>query len=195
MSSKTVRIVIWGSVAVAVVVVSYLRFGTNFRLQIGNQQNELINDANALIDEGDATKRKLGSNVELLIGGAVPQELASDRAKLEETVDKANVLLTKVVESYRAAAAKFDAGSKLGLSSVVSKYLELKSTAYTNLADAEEANRKILLLLVDKPVPTGDELKKKQDALAKQFFTCNSEFERLDMEAEKLHDENKSKFN
>ena len=155
----------------------------------------MINEANTLIDEGDAARKKLGTNVEILIGGAIPQELASDRAKLEETVNKANVELTKVVRSYRAAAANFDDGSKLGMSSVVSKYLELKSNAYTNKADAEEADRKILLLLVDKPAPTGDELKKKQDALTKQHFTSNSELKRLDAEAEKLHDENKSKFN
>ena len=78
---------------------------------------------------------------------------------------------------------------------MVSRYLELKSKAYTNCADAEEADRKLLALLVEKPVPTGDELKKKQDALDKERSTSSTEFERLDTEAENLHDDNKGKYN
>ena len=74
-------------------IVSYLRY-TNSR------RNGLINEANKLIDEGDAAKKQLGSNADLLIAGAMPQELASDRTKLEEAVGKASGLLAKAIESY-----------------------------------------------------------------------------------------------
>ena len=43
-------------------------------------------------------------------------------------------ILAKIVEDYRAAAAKFDEGRKVGKSEVVSKYLELMSRSLPETA-------------------------------------------------------------
>ena len=135
MSTKLVRIVVWGSLAVAVVVVSYIRYTTTKR-------NQLIDEANALIDEGDAKHKELGPEGDQLIYGFIPKDFfvaspdnktppedevilgaiprkgfAVDRAKLAKSVAKADDVLAKVVEDFRAAAAKFDAGRKIGKSS------------------------------------------------------------------------------
>ena len=71
-------------------------------------------------------------------------------------------ILAKVVENYRAAAAKFDEARKVGKSEVVSKYLDLMSQAYQKRADSEDARRKAVALVVDKSIQSEDELHKKQ---------------------------------
>ena len=58
MSTKIVRIVVWGSVAVAVVVVLYIRYTPT-------QVNRLIDEANDMIDEGDAKQKELGEGMQL----------------------------------------------------------------------------------------------------------------------------------
>ena len=187
MTKQIVRIVIWGLVAVAVVVVAYINYAAG-------KVSGKIDEANAQIDEGRATSKELGSEADQFLSGALPKALTSDRAKLEAWVAKTNGLLAKVVEDYRAAAAKFEEGRKFALGGVVSKYVELKSHAYQKLADAEEARRKAVVLFIDKSIDSKDELRKKQTVLISEFFKLNSEFDRLDEEAEQLHEENKRKF-
>ena len=117
-----------------------------------------------------------------------------DRAKLAKSVAKADDVLAKVVEDFRAAAAKFDAGRKIGKNAVVSKYLELKSEAYENRADAEETRRKAIALLLDKSIHTKEELHQKREAADNEAAMSEGEFERLDNEAQNLHDDNSGKF-
>lgn len=212
MSSNIVRVVIWGSVAVAVAAVFYFRTANG-------KVNGLINEANALVDEGDAKRKEYGSETEQLLGGAIPREcftqrtakkttaedeflngpapkeLALDRAKLEKSVAKTDDLLAEVATNYRTAAAKFDEARKIGNSGVVSKYLELMSQACAKLADAEETRRKAVALVLDKSIASASDLHKQQNALFKGAAESENEFERLQADAEKLHDDNKSKFN
>ncbi len=195
----------------AVVVVLYIR---NSRLQV----DRLIDEANALVDEGDKQERELGPEANQLLVGAVPREffvkraehetaaeddvldrtvpkgLVLDRARLEKSVAKTNELLTTIAKDFRAAAAKFDEGRQAGKSEVVSKYLELMSRAYQKRADAGEVRCKAVALLVDKSIKSEDELRKKFGALLSESRASEGEFERLDAEAQKLHEDNKKLF-
>jgi hypothetical protein len=186
-NSKIVRIVIWGAVAIAVLAVVYVR---NSRLQASRCADE----ANALVDEGETKRKELESESGQLLRGTVPKELTSDRAKLEESVAKFNERYTTLVGIYRAAAAKFEEGGKAAKNESLSQYWELMSQAYRNFADGEEAHRKAILLLVDKSIPSEDELRQKRETLLEEARKANSEFERLDFEAQKLRNENKSQF-
>jgi len=199
-------------VAVAVAVVSYINYAAH-------KVSQRINEANVLVDEGEAKMKELGSEDYQFFSGIVPQsffvegakhkttqedafvnktaskkEAVLDRAKLEKSIAKTDEILNKVVESYRAAAVKFDEGRKVALGSVVPKYLELKSQAYQKRADAEEAHRKAAVLLLDKSIPSESERRKKVNVLFLEACNSHSEFIRLDDEAERLHDDNKSKF-
>ncbi len=184
MSSKIVRIVIWGSVAIAVLVVLYIR---NSR----QQMDRAVTEANSLVDQCEVNRKKLESEAGELFRGSVPKELAGDREKLEKTVANFNERYMKNVADYRAAAAKFDEAEKAAKKESDSKYLELMSQAYQNFADGEEARRKALLLLVDKSIPSADELQQKHGALMDEARKLNGEFERLYDDAQKFHDENK----
>ena len=129
MPKQTLRIVIWGSVAVAAAAVFYHNYATR-------KVNQLINEADVLIEEGDAKEHELGQEVPEVVQflfGAVPREYVSDRAKLETPTAKANEILTRVVEDYGAAAAKFEAGRRIGWTALMStRYLGLMSQAYQN---------------------------------------------------------------
>lgn len=212
MGSKIVRIVVWGAVAVAVVVVFYVRTS---RMRV----DRLIGEANALIEEGDNNEKQLGADGNLLLGGGMPKEIfverasspvasedefaggtvpkkevTVDRAKLEKVVAKTDEMLTKVVANFRAASAKFDEGRQSARNGVIAKYLELMSQAYQLRADCEEAHRKAAVILIDKSVPSLDEIRKKRGDLLIEAGKAESEFERLAAEAEKLHDANLGQF-
>jgi len=196
MSAKIVRIVVWGAVAIAVVVVLYIRYTTS-------KVNRIISEANALIDEGNAKEKELGPEANqffmgvvpkaFFVNGTAPKDSVLDRAKLEKSVAKTNEILTQVEESFRAAAAKFDEGTRGGKSGAVSKYLELMSQAYQKRADAEEAHLKAVALLLDKSIPQV-ELRKKCGELFIEARKLEGDFDRLEAEAAKLHGDN-NKFN
>jgi len=207
-----VRIVVWGSLAIAVVVVGYIRYTTS-------KVSGLINEANARIDEGDAKRRELGLDADQFFMGVVPKsffikrdehatagedeflssagskDLVLDRAKLEKSVAKVNEVLTQVAESFRAAAAKFDQGRRVGKSEVVSKYLDLMSQAYQKRAEADEIRGKAVSLLLDKSIKSQDELRKRCAALINDARNSEGEFELLEAEAGKIRSKNPSKFN
>ena len=177
-----VRIVVWGSLAIAAVVVGYIRYTTS-------KVNGLINEANARIVEGDTKRKELGPEADQFFMGVVPKsffikrdehatagedeflnsagskDMVLDRAKLEESVTTVNEVLTQVAKSFRAAAAKFDEGRRVRKSEVVSKYLDLMSQAYQKRAEAEEIRGKAVTLLLDKSIKSQDELRKKCGAL------------------------------
>ena len=139
MTAKIVRIVVWGSVAVAVAVVGYVCYASSRR-------DALMDDAEARIAEGDKQLQNLVRATNRL-SMDVPKGLAGDPAKLEEAVAKNQDVLARVAEDYRAAAANFDAAKKVTWNGVVLKYLDLMSQAYKDRADAEEARRKAIALL------------------------------------------------
>jgi hypothetical protein len=180
--------VIWSLVAVAVLVVAYIRY-TN------NRRDRLIDEANGLIADGDNTTQKLGFEVTRFYIGEIPKELVADRAKLEATAAKLNDSLAKIVADYRAAAAKFGEAKKASWGGVVGQYFDLMSQAYQNRADAEEAHRKTVALVVDKSIESKDELDKKRHALSDENIRFEGEFDRLEDEAARLRESNKGKFN
>ena len=187
MNSQTVRIIVWGAVAVAVAVVSYIRY-------TAGKVSALAEEANVQVDEGENKLRELGPEANQLLCGPVPKALTSDPAKFQELVVKTEDILAKVAEHYRAAAEKFGAAGKAGKSTVVAKYFELMSQACRNRADAKEAHRQAVAALVDKSIQSADELQERRNTLFKGASASEGEFERLQEEAQKLHDENQSKF-
>ena len=186
--SKIVRIVIWGLVGAAVVVVACIRYA-------GSRRNGLIGEAEARIADGDSQLQKLEMDANRLSLGDVPKALAGDPTKLAEAVAKTNEGRTRVVEDYRAAVANFDAARKVAWNGVVLKYLDLIAQAYKDRADAEEARRKAIALKFDKSNQSKDELDKKLDALIQENVRLQEEFLRLSTEAEQLRDDNPDKFN
>jgi hypothetical protein len=196
MNPKIVRSVVWGAVAVAVVVALYLRFATNFRLQLGTNSrvNRLIEEADARVAEADAKEKTLGLEADLLYTGLVPNELAADQAKLEEAVAKTNDILVKIVEDYRAAAAKYEEAKKAG-SGVVSQYLDLESQVYQCRADAQETRRKTIALMVDTSYQSKGERAKKHGELVDEKSTLEQKFDTLVEAAAKIRENNKDKFN
>ena len=211
MTKQIVRIVIWGSVAIAVAIVSYRYYSTR-------KVNGLIHEANALIDEGIAKDEELGPEAKQFLSGAasrafvggaerkttgktssvkgaVPKtELALDRAKSEPWIAKSDGVLAKEVESYRAAAAKFEEARNVRQSELVSRYLDLMSQAYQNRADSAETCRKAIALLADKSIQSADELRKRREALIEDANRSERKFRRFEEEAVALHKDNESKF-
>ena len=208
--SNIVRIVIWGAVAIAAVVVLYYRFART-------HASQAIADANALSDEGDDAEKKLGMNEQQLLRGYIPkafyvEQAASkapkttaaadsakkasplDRAKLKTAIDGMDGALTEAAEKYRAAADKFESGKRSGQGEMVAKYLDIFSQAYKTRADAEEAKRKALAALVDTSLPSDEERQKEYKKLIEDVRKSEQEFERLVSQGEKLQKENKSSF-
>jgi hypothetical protein len=117
-----------------------------------------------------------------------------DRDALAKEVARVDEVLTKVVADYRAAAASFAAG-KSSASGEVAKYLDLKSQAYECRANSEDALRKLVLLYVDKSFNLLSEVNKKQRSLSKESASQEWNFDKLETEAKKIHDDNKKLFN
>ena len=67
MTKQIVRIVIWGSVAVAAAIVLYHYYATR-------KVNGLIDQANVLIDAGIATNKELGPEAERFLSRAISRE-------------------------------------------------------------------------------------------------------------------------
>ena len=77
MRSKIIRIVVWGAVAIAVVVVVYLRY-TRMRV------DRLIGEANDMIDEGEAKQKELGLEGNQLLSGSLTKDfLVASAAKTD----------------------------------------------------------------------------------------------------------------
>jgi len=211
-NGKIVRIVVWGSVAIAAIVVLYIRYPTW-------KVNGAIKEANALIDDADAKRKELGSESEqLLLTGRLAKtyfvkrdehaaghedefvnadgskDLVLDRAKLKGPVEKASGILAQLAEDYHAAAAKFDEGKRASKSEAITKYLDLMSQACEKRAEAEDDRVKAVALLLDKSIRSEDELYKKRNELVQKARKSEGEFDRLEFEAQKFHDENKGKF-
>jgi hypothetical protein len=212
MGGKIVRIVVWGAVLIAVAVVGYIRFSRG-------RVNQAIDDANASIDAGDAELAKIKpSDLELadanipsefkvkrpaapagseqeFAGGAASDELVLDRDKIGKRAAPLAEAIASVTGRYRDAAAKFEEAKKSARDEVVVNYFELMARAYDKRAESQESLRKSVLLLTDKSVPSLAELTRQQQALVKASKKAETEFESLQEQAKKLHDENKNKFN
>ncbi len=210
MRSKIIRIVVWGAVAIAVVVVVYLRY-TRMRV------DRLIGEANDMIDEGEAKQKELGLEGNQLLSGSLTKDflVASaaktdpketdvftdtasgpviDQEKLAKAVARTDAILAQIVEIYRGVAAKFDEGRKANKSEVVSNYLQLMSDGYQKRAEAEETRRKALAVLVDKTIKSEKDRRKKFGDLINEARTSDGNFEILEEQASKLRDDNKSQF-
>jgi hypothetical protein len=201
-SSKIVRIVVWGAVLIAVVVVLYIRLSKN-------RLNQAISDGNASVDAGDAELKKITQDEESMLGGNIPQayllkpasgaegseQAFVDREKIKKPVTEADEIITKVVASFREAATKYEEGKKSSNDEVITHYFDLMSQAYQLRADAEDERRKAALLVLDKSIATRAELVKQQKVFLTKYRKAEGEFEKLDEQAAKLKEANKSKFN
>lgn len=211
MNSKIVRIVVWGLVAVAVVVVLYIRVS---RVQVPR----LLGEAQKQVDEGEANEMKLKTeDHQLLNGGGIPKaylvapaknkaptedEFAKGTkegpdvnwAKLEEAVAATDAKLAEIVKNYRAAAAKFEEGKTAVKSELVAEYFDLRSQAYQKRADAEEARRKLLAVKLDKSIQSDVERNRKFSELSIQIGKSNGEFDALEEKVQKLREDNLDEF-
>jgi hypothetical protein len=175
--STKVRIVVWGSLAIASVAVLYRYYATS-------KVNRLINESDALVEEGDAKGREIGPDFSQYLHGPISKE---DRAKLEVSAPKATSQLAEVIVAYRGVATKFDEAKSVAKTALIStEYLDLMSQAYQSRADSEEAHRKAVALLVDKTIKSEEELQKQRDVLVNEARKLESDFERLQMQATKV---------
>jgi len=169
--------VVWGSVAIAAIVVLCIRY-KDWKV------NGLISAANKFIDQGSDLKKGIGPDADQLYMGRTPP--AYDRAKLEKSVADTTELLKQIAEDYRAAAAKFDEASRAGKDEKTSKYFQLMSQANEARAKAEDLRGKAVALLLDKSIKSPDDLHKQCGALMNDARKAEGEFDRLEEGARKL---------
>jgi hypothetical protein len=208
-SGTIIRIVVWGSVAIAAAIVLYVYFSRQ-------RVNQCIQEANHLIDEGDDARKAITGDEYRIIDGtglekyqvkhapAGPMTAAGkgrggsrafdlDQAKLAQPVAAVDEKIKKVIECYRNAAAKFEEGRKYTSNKVVDKYLDLMSQAYQKRAEDDDCRRQAMLLLVDKSLSEAERASKHK-SLSSDAQKAGSQFDQLDEGAKKLRKENKSLF-
>jgi hypothetical protein len=171
-----VRVVVYGILGIAAVFVLYRYFATG-------KANRLIDEVDMLVKAADDGEKAVGGDINSYLTGIEP---APDRAKLDAAAANASENLTKSVENFRQAAEKMSQAGSIAKSTLQSpKYYELMSELYQKRADAEEARRKAVALLMDKSIKSQEELRKQRDALIKEANNFERESESFEIEARK----------
>ncbi|HKQ99456.1 MAG TPA: hypothetical protein VJT09_02215 [Pyrinomonadaceae bacterium] len=155
--------------------------------------------ANKLIEEGNASVKaaeKSGQDADAKINKLVEavDGFPGNRDQLKTTAEETNTLLDQGISKLRDAAQKFDEGSKKDIDAALKEYLSVKSQEYAKHAEHFETIKEIPKAFMDTSIEDNSALQEKFMQISERVDKLKKEWTDLAARADKIYEENKSKF-
>lgn len=156
------------------------------------QANKLVNEANALIQEGNKLSTDASAKNDKVFNELKPATFDEDKERLKGAAQEAVDGFSKSAQKFRDAAKKFEEASKLKINDKFKEYLQLKTQEFNKNAEQMETAGLMPKAVLDSP--DAETLSQKIKENKERYDKLEKEAKELSDKAEKVRAENKDKF-
>jgi uncharacterized coiled-coil DUF342 family protein len=157
-----------------------------------SKANKLVDEGNAAVKEAEQSGQEADAKINQLV--AAIDGFPDNREQLKTTAQEAIALLDKGIVKLRDAAQKFAEGSKKDIDASFKEYLSLKSQEYSKHAEHFETVKEVPQAVMDTSLADGNALEARFVQITERVEKLKKEWTDLGARAEKIYQENKSKF-